>query len=101
MTAALKSIMATDSPVFDDARRELSEALDELLSAAKAAGLIRPDADGRTVIRALGGVCGMAALDGWAEDSLNIVSLLFDGLRYGAETRPSAAATAPLRRTRL
>ena len=100
MTAALKSIMATDSPVFDDARQELSDALDELFSAAKAAGMIRSDAESWTVIRALGGVCGMAALDGWAEDSLAIVSLLFDGLRYGAETKPSTAATAPLRRTR-
>ena len=90
MTAALKSIMATDLPVFDDARQNLSDALGTLLSAGMAAGLIRADADGRSVMRALGGVCGMAALDGWPEDSLGIVSLLFDGLRYGAtKKRPT------------
>jgi AcrR family transcriptional regulator len=100
MTAALKSIMATDLPVFDDARQNLSDALDEVLSAAIAAGLIRADADGRAIMRALGGVCGMSTLDGWSEDSLGIVSLLFDGLRYGAKKKPSTAATEPSRRRR-
>jgi AcrR family transcriptional regulator len=100
MTAALKSIMATDLPVFDDARQNLSDALGTLLSAGIAAGTIRADADGRSVMRALGGVCGMAALDGWAEDSLGIVSLLFDGLRYGAKKKPSATAAEPARRRR-
>jgi hypothetical protein len=98
MTAALKSIMATDLPVFDDARQNLSDALDEVLSAAIAAGTIRADADGRSIMRALGGVCGMSTLDGWAEDSLGIVSLLFDGLRYGAKKKPTA--TEPTRRRR-
>jgi AcrR family transcriptional regulator len=90
MTAALKGIMATDSPVFDDARRHLYDALEGLLAAGKAAGTVRPDADGRPVIRALGGVCGMSTLDGWHEQALGIVSLLFDGLRYGAPNPPPA-----------
>jgi AcrR family transcriptional regulator len=100
MTAVLKSIMATDLPVFDDARRCLSEALDTLLEAGITAGTIRPDADGQPVMRALGGVCGMSTLDHWAEDSLGIVSLLFDGLRYGAPTISATPGTTPRRSAR-
>jgi AcrR family transcriptional regulator len=98
MTAVLKSIMATDLPVFDDARRCLSEALDTLLSAGITAGAIRPDADGQPIMRALGGVCGMSTLDHWAEHSLGIVSLLFDGLRYGAPKTPATKAPPRPRR---
>jgi AcrR family transcriptional regulator len=95
MTAALKSIMATDLSVFDDARRHLFEALDQLLRECVAAGMVRPDADARPVLRALGGVCGMSALDGWERDALGIVTLLYDGLRYGVGT--AAPAKVPMR----
>jgi hypothetical protein len=37
----------------------------------------------------------MAALDGWAEDSLGIVSLLFDGLRYGAKKKRPTRQPGP------
>ncbi|WP_455712031.1 TetR/AcrR family transcriptional regulator [Streptomyces hygroscopicus] len=58
---ALESIMATDSPIFDDARAEMARALDELLSAGVAAGAIRSGISGRVLLRALGGICGMRA----------------------------------------
>jgi hypothetical protein len=51
-------------------------------------------------MRALGGVCGMSTLDHWAEDSLGIVSLLFDGLRYGAPTTSATPGTTPRRSAR-
>jgi AcrR family transcriptional regulator len=83
MGEALESIMATDSPVFDDAREEMARALDELLAAGVAAGLVRSGISGRVVLRALGGICGMRA-QGWKDDALRIATILYDGLRYGA-----------------
>jgi AcrR family transcriptional regulator len=81
MGEALESIMATDSPIFDDARDEMARALDELLSAGAAAGLVRAGVGGRLVLRALGGICGMRA-KGWEKDAERIAEILYDGLRY-------------------
>ncbi|GHJ40888.1 TetR/AcrR family transcriptional regulator [Streptomyces sp. TS71-3] len=83
MGDVLESIMATDSPVFDDARDEMARALDELLDAGVAAGVVRGGVSGRTVLRALGGICGMRA-NGWEDDAVRIAAILYDGLRYGA-----------------
>ncbi|WP_024803514.1 TetR/AcrR family transcriptional regulator [Nocardia sp. BMG51109] len=83
MGEVLESIMATDSPVFDDTRNEMARALDELLTAGVAAGLLRSGISGRIVLRALGGICGMRTT-GWKEDAVHIATLLYDGLRYGA-----------------
>lgn len=87
MGEALESIMATDSPVFDQARSEMARAIDELLTAGAAAGLIRRDVSGRVVLRALGGICGLRAV-GWKDDAVRIASILYDGLRYQASIRP-------------
>ncbi|GAA4263946.1 TetR/AcrR family transcriptional regulator [Dactylosporangium darangshiense] len=84
MAVALESIMATDSPVFDDARTQMAHALDQLLTAGAAAGTIRGDVSGRTMLRALGGVCRMHATDGWKHEAVRITAILFDGLRFGA-----------------
>ncbi|MFF1920327.1 TetR/AcrR family transcriptional regulator [Streptomyces sp. NPDC058221] len=86
MGEVLESIMATDSPVFDDTRAEMAHALDELLDAGVAAGLVRGGVDGRIVLRALGGICGLRAV-GWRDDAVRIATILYDGLRYGAADR--------------
>nr|WP_202893610.1 TetR/AcrR family transcriptional regulator [Kribbella italica] len=83
MGEVLESIMATDSPVFEDARDEMARALDELLAAGVTAGLVREGVSGRIVLRALGGICGIRA-EGWKEDAVRIANILYDGLRYGA-----------------
>ncbi|WP_398658066.1 TetR/AcrR family transcriptional regulator [Streptomyces shenzhenensis] len=85
MAVALESIMATDSPVFDDARTQMAEALDRLLRAGTAAGTVRGGVSGRTVLRALGGICGMHATEGWQDEAVRITAILYDGLRYGAD----------------
>ncbi len=87
MAVALESIMATDSPVFDDARTRMAQALDRLLETGAANGTIRGDVGGRTVLRALGGICGMHATQGWQDEAVRITALLFDGLRFGAQGR--------------
>lgn len=84
MSVALESIMATDSPVFGDARTRMADALTRLLDAGSAAGTLRGDVTGPTLLRALGGVCTLRANEGWIDEARQIASLLFDGLRYGA-----------------
>ncbi|MFE2187254.1 TetR/AcrR family transcriptional regulator [Streptomyces sp. NPDC059455] len=84
MAEALESIMATGSPIFDDTRAEMARALDELLAAGVAAGVIRPGISGRVLLRALGGICGMRANKGWEDDAVRITAIFYDGLRYGA-----------------
>jgi AcrR family transcriptional regulator len=84
MAVALESIMATDSPVFDDARTRMANALTRLLDAGAAAGTLRSGVTGPTLLRALGGICGMRATEGWLDEARQITALLFDGLRHGA-----------------
>ncbi|MFG2594914.1 TetR/AcrR family transcriptional regulator [Streptomyces sp. NPDC048462] len=84
MSVALESIMATDSPVFGDARTRMANALSLLLEAGSAAGTVRDDVTGPTLLRALGGICHMRAAEGWLAEARQITTLLFDGLRYGA-----------------
>src|SRR5690242_11794069 len=88
MSVALESIMATDSPVFDDARTRMADALTQLLDAGSAAGTVRNDVSGSTLLRALGGICGMRATKGWLEEARQITALLFDGLRHPAPQAP-------------
>ncbi|CAM5600560.1 TetR/AcrR family transcriptional regulator [Streptomyces fumanus] len=84
MSVALESIMATDSPVFEDARTRMGEALTRLLDAGSAAGTLRGDITGPTLLRALGGVCAMRVSEGWLDEARQITGLLLDGLRHGA-----------------
>ncbi len=85
MAVALESIMATNSPIFGDARTQMAQALDQLLQAGTAAVTIRGDVSGRTLLRALGGICGMHATEGWQNEAVLIAAILFDGLRFGAQ----------------
>ncbi|MFE5211983.1 TetR/AcrR family transcriptional regulator [Streptomyces sp. NPDC056600] len=84
MSVALESIMASDSPIFDDARTRMGDALTRLLHAGAAAGTVRGDVTGPTLLRALGGICAMRVRDGWLDEARQITGLLFDGLRHDA-----------------
>ncbi|MFD5751649.1 TetR/AcrR family transcriptional regulator [Streptomyces sp. NPDC127033] len=84
MAVALESIMATDSPVFDNARAQMGNALTELLDAGTTAGTVRGGVTGPTLLRALGGICHLRATEGWQDEARQITTLLFDGLRFGA-----------------
>ncbi|MFF5568030.1 TetR/AcrR family transcriptional regulator [Streptomyces sp. NPDC012623] len=88
MSSVLESIMATDSHVFDDARTRMANALSLLLEAGSAAGTVRDDVTGSTLLRALGGICGMRATEGWLVEARQITALLFDGLRHSAPHSP-------------
>ncbi|WP_228000384.1 TetR/AcrR family transcriptional regulator [Nocardia australiensis] len=86
MGEVLESILATDSPVFDDTRNEMARALDELLAAGTAVGLVRNDVSGRIVLRAFGGICGIRT-EGWRDDAERIATILYDGLRNATAER--------------
>ncbi|MFI2641816.1 TetR/AcrR family transcriptional regulator [Streptomyces sp. NPDC018610] len=92
MAVALESVMATDSPPYDDVRARMVRAFDRLLEAGEAAGTVRGGVGGRTLLRAMGGICGMHAMEGWQEEAVRITALLLDGLRHGAR---SGAQTDP------
>ena len=63
----------------------MSQALDQLLTAGAAARTIRGDVGGRTLLRALGGICGMHTTEGWRDEAVRITAILLDGLRFGAQ----------------
>jgi hypothetical protein len=50
-----------------------------------AAGTIRGDLGGRTLLRALGGICGMRTTEGWQDEAVRITAIILDGLRFGAQ----------------
>ena len=66
----------------------MANALDQLLAAGITAGTIRTTSVGSVLLRALGGICGMRATEGWLVEARQITALLFDGLRHGAPQSP-------------
>lgn len=62
----------------------MANALSLLLEAGSAAGTVRDDVTGSTLLRALGGICRMRPAEGWLVEARQIAALLFDGLRHGA-----------------
>jgi AcrR family transcriptional regulator len=88
MVALLKSMMETDSQLFDDARATLHAAAGSLMTSAAQAGAIRPDVGPAELIRAIGGICMATDRPGSEETAIALVDLVFDGLRYGARVHP-------------
>jgi AcrR family transcriptional regulator len=84
MSEALSSAVASGLPLFAGTRGQMLAALTQLIEAAVAAGTIRPDADPEDVLRAMGGVWQMSDGPEWREQARRLLSLLMDGLRYGA-----------------
>ncbi|AXK33536.1 TetR family transcriptional regulator [Streptomyces armeniacus] len=84
MAVALERITATDSPFFDNARTRMANALTQLLDAGVTAGTLRDGVTGTTLLRALGGICGMRATEGWQDEARQITAILLDGLRSDA-----------------
>ena len=84
LVVLLRTMMDTDSDLFDHARATLRESAHRLMTAAAEAGEIRPDFEAADVIRALGGICMATDRPDAGGTALTLVDLVFDGLRYGA-----------------
>jgi AcrR family transcriptional regulator len=84
LVVLLRTMMDTDSDLFDHARSTLRRSAEGLMTAAAASGEIRPDFAADDVIRALGGICMATDRPDAGATALTLVDLVFDGLRYGA-----------------
>lgn len=84
LVVLLRTMMDTDTHLFDHARATLRRSAEDLMTAAAAAGEIRPDFAADDVIRALGGICMATDRPDAGATALTLVDLVFDGLRYGA-----------------
>jgi AcrR family transcriptional regulator len=84
LVALLKSMMETETNLFDQARATLLSSAGALMTSAADAGEIRPDVDPGDVIRALGGICMATDRPDAGGSAIALVDLVFDGLRYGA-----------------
>ena len=86
MANMLQSVIAaSDSELYADARRQMVGAMTMLLDAAERAGSTRADVDAEDVLRLMSGIWLVADGDDWTERARRLLSLLMDGLRYGAE----------------
>ena len=85
MANMLQSVIASsDSELYADARRQMLGAITILLDAAERAGSIRTDVEAEDVLRLMSGIWLVADGEDWNERARRLLSLLMDGLRYGA-----------------
>jgi AcrR family transcriptional regulator len=84
MGDALRSAVASDSPLFAHTRTKIVAALEVLLAAGVADGSLRDDGDPEDVMRAMGAVWNVTAGPEWQDQVARLLGLLVDGLRYGA-----------------
>jgi AcrR family transcriptional regulator len=89
LAATLKLAGDTHADLFAHVHQRIRSAIGSLVDAAAATGRIRSDVDGTDLIRALGGICMVSDQDGWQDRARRLVSLLMDGLRYGAPGSPT------------
>jgi AcrR family transcriptional regulator len=90
MGEALQAAMASDSELHAEGYAALTGALDTLVGAAVAAGVVRPDARGDDVLRALGALWMIRDGDDREVVTARTLDLIVDGLRFGAPGAPAA-----------
>lgn len=84
LAATLKQADVGHDELFADMRARMLASLATMTAAAVAAGSIRSDVEPADLLRTLGGVCMMSDQQEWQDQARRMVSLLMDGLRYGA-----------------
>lgn len=84
MGEALRSAVASDSPLFAETKARLGGAVQALLDAGAADGTLRADIDPGDVMRLLGAVWQLPAGPDWDADVSRMLDLVVDGLRFGA-----------------
>lgn len=84
MANSLKLLLASNSEFFAEASGKIPAAVQRLVDAAIAQGCIRSDIDSSDVLHALSGVYNLPQTPDWRERSRRLVTLLMDGLRWGA-----------------
>ncbi len=84
MGNSLRILFDANSDVFANTAGMVSSALRGLVEAAIADGSIRSDIDSADVLHALSGIYSSPDTPDWRDRSRRLVSLLMDGLRWGA-----------------
>jgi AcrR family transcriptional regulator len=84
MSHSLRILLTTNSELFADTYGKVVLALRRLVDAAIAGAFIRNDIDSSDVLHALSGIYTAPESPDWRDRSRRLVSLLMDGLRWGA-----------------
>ena len=84
LATSLRILFTTNSTLFSDVSGRVTLALRRLVEAAVADGSIRSDVDASDVLHALGGIYSAPDTKDWRDRSRRLVTLLMDGLRFGA-----------------
>jgi AcrR family transcriptional regulator len=85
MANSLKLLLASNSEFFAEASGKIPAALQRLVDAAITQGSIRADIESSDLLQALSGIYGAPQPPDWRERSRRLVTLLMDGLRWGAK----------------
>ncbi len=81
MGEALREVMASESELFAESRRQLLSAIDQLVAAGIAAGSIRPDITGQDVFSLLGAVWVIREGPEQEAQTARVLDLVTAGLR--------------------
>ena len=84
MANSLRILLTTNSELFAASSGKVVQALGRLVEAAAAAGTIRGDVESSDLLHALSGIYGAPDTPDWRDRSRRLVSVLVDGLRWGA-----------------
>jgi AcrR family transcriptional regulator len=84
MAKSLQILLAAKSELIAEIYGLVTQSLRRLVDAAIADGSIRGDVDSTDILQALSGIYSAPATPDWQERSRRLVSLLMDGLRWGA-----------------
>jgi AcrR family transcriptional regulator len=84
MANSLRILLNTNSELFANTHGKVPLALQRLIEVAVADGSIRGDIAGSDILHALSGMYAAPDTPDWQERSRRLVSLLMDGLRWGA-----------------
>ena len=87
MGNALRAAASSDSPLFAETREQILGALRLLLDAGAADGTLRADVDPTDVMRVMNGIWYLPDGPDWRDSVGKMLSLVIDGLQYGAPNR--------------
>ncbi|WP_421917269.1 TetR/AcrR family transcriptional regulator [Mesorhizobium sp.] len=90
LSTSLRILITTNSTFLSETFGRVSQALRQLVDAAVADGSIRGDVDSSDVLHALSGIYSSPDTKDWRDRSRRLVSLLMDGLRFGAKKSTKA-----------
>ncbi|YBV97863.1 TetR/AcrR family transcriptional regulator [Phyllobacteriaceae bacterium JZ32] len=84
LASSLRILLTANCELFSDVSGMITQALRRLVEAAVADGSIRDDVESSDVLLALSGIYSAPDTPDWRDRSRRLVSLLMDGLRWGA-----------------